>query len=48
MVLVSDHGFNTDERLQPGFNLVSFSAGGSGGHHVITKRRLLMTTPLRV
>ncbi len=43
LVLVSDHGTNTDERVySQGYNLVKFlgSAAG-GGHHVITKRRLL-------
>jgi len=44
LVIVSDHGFNTDERvMSQGFNLVKLlgSADG-GGHHVITKRRLLL------
>lgn len=44
LVVVSDHGFNTDERVySQGFNLVKLlgSAEG-GGHHVITKRRLLL------
>jgi hypothetical protein len=43
LVLVSDHGTNTDERVySQGYNLVKFfgSAAG-GGHHVVTKRRLL-------
>ncbi len=43
-LIVSDHGFNTDENvISQGFNLVRLlgSANG-GGHHVITKRRLLM------
>lgn len=43
-VLVSDHGFNTDERVySQGYNLVKLlgSAAG-GGHHVVTKRRLLL------
>jgi hypothetical protein len=43
LVLVSDHGTNTDERVySQGFNVVKLlgSARG-GGHHVITKRRLL-------
>ena len=43
LIVVSDHGFNTDERVySQGFNLVKLlgSAAG-GGHHVITKRRLL-------
>ena len=43
-VVVSDHGFNTDERvISQGFNLVKLLGSSSGGgHHVITKRRLLM------
>jgi hypothetical protein len=44
MILVSDHGTNTDERVySQGYNLVKLlgSAAG-GGHHVITKRRLLL------
>ena len=44
LILVSDHGFNTDERVySQGFNLVKLlgSAAG-GGHHVVTKRRLLV------
>jgi hypothetical protein len=43
LVLVSDHGTNTDERVySQGFNVVKLlgSAAG-GGHHVVTKRRLL-------
>jgi hypothetical protein len=43
LVLVSDHGTNTDERVySQGYNLVKLlgSAAG-GGHHVVTKRRLL-------
>lgn len=44
LIVVSDHGFNTDERVySQGFNIVKLlgSAVG-GGHHVITKRRLLL------
>lgn len=44
LAVVSDHGFNTDEHIfSQGFNLVKFlgSAEG-GGHHVVTKRRLLL------
>ncbi|MDT5059832.1 MAG: Type phosphodiesterase / nucleotide pyrophosphatase [Acidobacteriota bacterium] len=44
LILVSDHGFNTDERIySQGYNLVKLlgSAAG-GGHHVITKRRLML------
>jgi hypothetical protein len=44
LVLVSDHGFNTDEKIySQGFNLVKLlGSREGGGHHVITKRRLLM------
>ena len=44
LIIVSDHGFNTDEHvISQGFNLVKLLASSSGGgHHVITKRRLLM------
>lgn len=44
LIVVSDHGFNTDERVySQGYNLVKLlgSAQG-GGHHVTTKRRLLV------
>ena len=43
-IVVSDHGFNTDERIiSQGFNLVKLlGSRPGGGHHVITKRRLLM------
>jgi len=44
LILVSDHGINTDERVySQGYNLVKLlgSAAG-GGHHVVTKRRLLL------
>lgn len=43
-VVVSDHGFNTDERvLSQGFNLVKLlGSRAGGGHHVITKRRLML------
>jgi Type I phosphodiesterase / nucleotide pyrophosphatase len=44
LILVSDHGVNTDERVySQGYNLVKLlgSAEG-GGHHVITKRRLML------
>ena len=44
LVVVSDHGFNTDERVySQGYNLVKlFGTPAGGGHHVITKRRLLL------
>src|SRR5215831_9253798 len=49
LVLVSDHGTNTDPNvISQGFNLVKLlgSAAG-GGHHVITKRRLMMDYSLK-
>jgi hypothetical protein len=44
LVVVSDHGFNTDGRvISQGFNLVKLlGSRDGGGHHVITKRRLLL------
>lgn len=44
LILVSDHGFNTDERVySQGYNLVKLlGSTPGGGHHVITKRRLLV------
>jgi hypothetical protein len=44
MIIVSDHGFNSDPKVySQGYNLVKLlgSAEG-GGHHVITKRRLML------
>jgi hypothetical protein len=44
LIVVSDHGFNSDEKIySQGFNIVNLlgSANG-GGHHVITKRRLML------
>ena len=43
-VVVSDHGFNSDPKvLSQGFNLVKLlGSREGGGHHVITKRRLLL------
>ncbi|MDT7604509.1 MAG: Type phosphodiesterase / nucleotide pyrophosphatase, partial [Acidobacteriota bacterium] len=43
LVVVSDHGTNTDERIySQGFNLVKLLASAEGGgHHVVTKRRLM-------
>ncbi|HYN84087.1 MAG TPA: alkaline phosphatase family protein [Pyrinomonadaceae bacterium] len=42
-VLVSDHGTNTNARVySQGYNLVKLLASSEGGgHHVVTKRRLL-------
>jgi hypothetical protein len=44
LVLVSDHGFNTDDRIySQGYNLVKLlGSSAGGGHHVITKRRLML------
>lgn len=44
LVLVSDHGVNSDERVySQGFNIVKLLASAAGGgHHVITKRRLML------
>ncbi len=44
LIVVSDHGFNSDERIySQGYNLVKLLASrDGGGHHVITKRRLLL------
>ena len=44
LVVVSDHGFNSDERVySQGYNLVKLlGSPAGGGHHVITKRRLML------
>jgi hypothetical protein len=44
LIVISDHGFNTDERVySQGFNLVKLlGSPAGGGHHVVTKRRLLL------
>ena len=44
LVLVSDHGFNSDEKVySQGFNLVKMlTSSAGGGHHVVTKRRLML------
>ncbi len=44
LVLISDHGFNTDNKVySQGYNLVKLlGSRAGGGHHVITKRRLLL------
>ena len=43
MVLVSDHGFNSEEKVySQGFNLVNlFRSTAGGGHHVVTKQRMM-------
>ena len=44
LVLVSDHGFNSNDKIySQGYNLVKLlGSRAGGGHHVITKRRLLL------
>ncbi|MDT4896542.1 MAG: Type phosphodiesterase / nucleotide pyrophosphatase [Acidobacteriota bacterium] len=44
LILVSDHGINTDEHVySQGYNLVKLLGSHvGGGHHVITKRRLML------
>lgn len=44
MVLISDHGVNTDAKVySQGYNLVKLlGSRAGGGHHVITKRRLML------
>ena len=44
IAVISDHGFNTEENVySQGYNLVQFlGSRAGGGHHVITKRRLLL------
>jgi hypothetical protein len=43
LILIADHGVNSDERFySQGFNLVHLLAStAGGGHHVVTKRRLM-------
>lgn len=49
LILISDHGFNSDEQVySQGFNLVKLLASHpGGGHHVITKRRLMLDYSLK-
>ncbi len=44
LILLSDHGFNSEAGVfSQGFNLVTMLTGASGGgHHVMTKRRILL------
>jgi hypothetical protein len=44
LVLISDHGVNTDEKIySQGYNLVKLlGSKEGGGHHVVTKRRLML------
>lgn len=49
LVLISDHGSNSkDMVMSQGFNLVKlFNSPAGGGHHVITKRRLMLDYSLK-
>ncbi|MFN2578182.1 MAG: sulfatase-like hydrolase/transferase [Pyrinomonadaceae bacterium] len=49
LVLISDHGTNTDPKIiSQGYNLVKLLGSvAGGGHHVITKRRLMMDYSLK-
>lgn len=49
LILISDHGFNTDEKIySQGYNLVKLlGTPQGGGHHVITKRRLMLGYSLK-
>ena len=49
LVLISDHGTNTDPNvISQGYNLVKLlGTTAGGGHHVITKRRLMMDYSLK-
>ena len=49
LIVVSDHGQNTDERVySQGYNLVKLlGSPEGGGHHVVTKRRLLADYALK-
>lgn len=44
LFVVSDHGFNSEEKIySQGFNIVKLLASApGGGHHIITKRRLML------
>ena len=49
LVLVSDHGFNSDDKIySQGYNLVKLlGSREGGGHHVVTKRRLMLDYSLK-
>jgi hypothetical protein len=49
LLIVSDHGINTDEHVySQGFNLIKLlGSPAGGGHHVATKRRLLLDYSIR-
>lgn len=44
LILISDHGFNSHEKIySQGYNLVKMlTSPAGGGHHVVTKRRLML------
>ena len=50
LILVSDHGINTDEQvISQGYNLVQWlGSSAGGGHHVVTKQRQLMDYSLHM
>lgn len=49
LFIISDHGFNSHEQIySQGFNIVKLLASANGGgHHVITKRRLMLDYSLK-
>jgi hypothetical protein len=49
LVLLSDHGFNAEEPIfSQGFNLVTMLTDATGGgHHVLTRRRILLDYSLQ-
>ncbi len=49
LIIVSDHGFNSAESsYSQGFNIVKMLASApGGGHHVVTKRRLMLDYSVR-
>lgn len=49
LIMVSDHGVNTHEKIySQGYNLVKLLGGANGGgHHVVTKRRLMLDYSLK-
>jgi hypothetical protein len=49
LIVISDHGFNTSEGVySQGYNLVKLlGSPAGGGHHVITKRRLMLDYSLK-
>lgn len=49
LIVISDHGVNSDESVySQGFNLVRvLGSAAGGGHHVVTKRRLMLDYSLK-